>query len=79
MGINAVFAMKGDGFPVEVQFHTEESLNTKMQRCHHSYEKFREEQSMTKAQVRAAQNITRHRTYHIDINTGVVNDACAQL
>eukprot|EP01052_Picozoa_sp_SAG31_P038810 SAG31_NODE_5256_length_2647_cov_1.875981_6_plen_153_part_01 len=49
MGINAVFRTE-DGFPFEVQFHTPESIDTKMQRCHHSYEKFREDHSMAKAQ-----------------------------
>eukprot|EP01050_Picozoa_sp_SAG11_P015038 SAG11_NODE_1912_length_4078_cov_2.769289_3_plen_181_part_00 len=49
MGINAVYRTPDD-FPFELQFHTRESIDTKMQRCHHSYEKFREDHSMTKAQ-----------------------------
>jgi hypothetical protein len=59
MGINAVFtAPSGAGvlsdapafFTFELQFHTIQSLDTKMQRCHHSYSKFREERSMMRAQ-----------------------------
>ena len=49
MGINAIYRTQ-DGFPFEVQYHTPESIDTKMQRCHHSYEKFREDHSMAKAQ-----------------------------
>lgn len=49
MGINAIYITK-QGFPFELQFHTPETLDTKMQRCHHSYEKFREESSIVKAQ-----------------------------
>jgi hypothetical protein len=49
MGINAIYRA-ADGFPFEVQYHTKESIDTKMQRCHHSYEKFREDHSMAKAQ-----------------------------
>lgn len=49
MGINAIYRTE-DGFPFEVQYHTLESIDTKMQRCHHSYEKFREDHSMAKAQ-----------------------------
>eukprot|EP01051_Picozoa_sp_SAG22_P007968 SAG22_NODE_582_length_8879_cov_2.731663_6_plen_987_part_00 len=49
MGINAIYRTE-DGFPFEVQYHTAESIDTKMQRCHHSYEKFREDHSMAKAQ-----------------------------
>ena len=49
MGINAVFALPS-GASFELQFHTMQSLDTKMQRCHQSYSKFREERSMVKAQ-----------------------------
>jgi hypothetical protein len=50
MGINAIYITK-QGFPFELQFHTPETLDTKMQRCHHSYEKFREESSIDYAYV----------------------------
>ena len=55
MGINAVFStpdhpsMPGP-FTFELQFHTIQSLDTKMQRCHHSYSKFRESRSLVRAQ-----------------------------
>jgi hypothetical protein len=49
MGINAIYKTP-NGFPFELQYHTQESIDTKMQRCHHSYEKFREDHSMVKAQ-----------------------------
>ena len=49
-GINSVFAVSEGAFPFELQFHTPESLDTKMQRCHHSYSKFREDRSMVRAQ-----------------------------
>jgi hypothetical protein len=47
MGINAVFRTPDtpqlqDSVSFELQFHTMQSLDTKMQRCHHSYAKFRE-------------------------------------
>jgi hypothetical protein len=48
-GINAVYRTP-DEFEFEVQFHTNETIDTKMQKCHHSYEKFREDHSMAKAQ-----------------------------
>ena len=37
-------------FTFELQFHTIQSLDTKMQRCHHSYSKFRESRSLVRAQ-----------------------------
>jgi hypothetical protein len=48
-GINAVYRTPDD-FEFEVQFHTNETIDTKMQKCHHSYERFREDHSMAKAQ-----------------------------
>jgi hypothetical protein len=80
MGINSVFLTPSMAFPVEVQFHTPETLDTKMQRCHHSYEKFREEQSMTKAQVNAScatSEHTRTRIHHNIIHS--VANIYAQL
>jgi hypothetical protein len=53
LGINAVYAVPEEGgglYPFELQFHTHQSIDTKMQRTHASYEKFREEHSMAKAQ-----------------------------
>ena len=58
MGINAVFrtpppsASPSDlpEFCFECQFHTMQSLDTKMQRCHHSYQRFRESRSLVRAQ-----------------------------
>lgn len=53
LGINAVYAVPEEGggsYPFELQFHTNQSIDTKMQRTHASYEKFREEHSMAKAQ-----------------------------
>ena len=41
MGINAVFRTPETDFPVELQFHTPESLSMKEEECHSSYEKFR--------------------------------------
>lgn len=49
-GINSVLRVPGSTLPFELQFHTPESLDTKMQRCHHSYSKFREDRSMVRAQ-----------------------------
>ena len=49
-GINCVFMIPGSALPFELQFHTPQSLDTKMQRCHHSYSKFREDRSMVRAQ-----------------------------
>lgn len=53
LGINAVYLVPEEGgssFPFELQFHTHQSIDTKMQKSHISYEKFREEHSMAKAQ-----------------------------
>ena len=55
MGINAVFRTPDtpqlpDSITFELQFHTMQSLDTKMQRCHHSYAKFRESRSLVRAQ-----------------------------
>ena len=55
MGINCIFHAPGmpeilDPFTFELQFHTMQSLDTKMQRCHHSYAKFRESRSLVRAQ-----------------------------
>ena len=49
-GINAAFATPEASFPFELQFHTAESLDTKQQRCHQQYSKFREDRSMVRAQ-----------------------------
>jgi len=57
MGINGVFSLPMEA-TFELQFHTMQSLDTKMQRCHQSYSKFREERSMVKAQVRAPIKLT---------------------
>ena len=38
------------GYTFELQFHTHQSIDTKMQKSHISYEKFRQEHSMAKAQ-----------------------------
>ena len=40
LGINGSFQME-DGFPFELQFHTDESIETKQERAHHSFEQFR--------------------------------------
>ena len=53
LGINAVYLVPEEGggtFPFELQFHTHQSIDTKMQKSHISYEKFRQEHSMAKAQ-----------------------------
>ena len=49
-GINAAFATPEASFPFEIQFHSPESLDTKQQRCHQQYSKFREDRSMVRAQ-----------------------------
>jgi hypothetical protein len=53
LGINAVYLVPEEGggmYPFELQFHTHQSIDTKMQKSHISYEKFRQEHSMAKAQ-----------------------------
>ena len=40
LGINGSFQTQ-EGFPFELQFHTDESIETKEEKAHHSYEQFR--------------------------------------